>query len=179
MSAIEYSIANLRDFPQFVPELARWHHSEWLKGYADLARRQTISDKDVSKDIHERELNLHSHFGEAPVPSTFIAVCDKATNGSAKPEVIGSVSIVYYKFSHHRVPSEWLTNLYVLDAFRKQGIGEKLLEFMSDFAAENKIEQLKLYTKDKENFYRKRNWAFSHKGLVQGSAVTVLEKRFY
>ena len=158
--------------------MASWHHSEWLRGYAGGAREKCLSSKEIASDVHEREHNLRTHFGSAAVPSTFIALSNNSSNGDAQLSVIGSASIVYYKFSHHRIPSEWLTNLYVLEEYRQQGIGQQLLEFMSDFAAENKIQHLKLYTKDKADYYQKRDWDFSHKGLVQGSSVSVLEKWF-
>ncbi|SMF20652.1 Acetyltransferases [Alteromonadaceae bacterium Bs31] len=178
MTVDHIEIENLRDHPQFVPVLASWHHSEWLKGYAGSTREQRQPDRQHGQDMQEREQALRSHFSVGPVPSTFIALLNNSENGSTERKVIGSVSIVHYKFSHHRMPSEWLTNLYVLEEYRQQGIGQQLLDYISEFAADNQILHLKLYTKDKEAYYRKRDWIFSHKGLVQGGSVSVLEKWF-
>jgi len=169
MDTIE--IANLREYPQFVPVLARWHHWEWLRGYGDGTRNSVPENGDIAADLREREHNLRTHFGPGAVPTTFVALTRES---ELRP--VGSVSIVYYRFTNHRLPSEWLTNLYVLKQYRKQGIGEHLLDYVAEYATEHSINHLKLYTRDREEFYRKRDWRFSHKGLVQGSSVSVLEK---
>ncbi|WP_075184979.1 GNAT family N-acetyltransferase [Teredinibacter haidensis] len=168
-------IANLRDYPELVSTVATWHHNEWLHSYRVSGKESLLIHRDIAEDIREREHNLRTHFSEAAVPSTFIALAvDENTGGKT---VIGSVSVVYYQFSKQRKPNEWITNLFVVEAYRNKGIGQQLLEFIHQFAAESGIAHLKLYTRDKEEFYRKRDWQFSHKGLVQGNSVSVLEKR--
>ena len=173
VTCITAEISNLREFPRFVALVAEWHHQEWLRSYRIAGKPQALVKRDISEDVREREHNLRTHFDDNSVPSTFVALVTE--NGTKK--VIGSVSIVYYQFSKQRKPTEWVTNLFVLEEYRNQGVGQQLLEFIHRFATENNIRHLKLYTRDKEAFYRKRNWDFSHKGLVQGNAVSVLERR--
>lgn len=172
MDSWSYSIANLRDHPQRVNEIADWHHREWLRGYKASQRRLDCSERDLAHDVRERAHNLRSHFCAAPVPSTFIALGDI----SGLQYAIGSVSIVYYQFSKHRKPSEWLTNLYVQEGWRGRGIGQALMDHLLAYAGSNHIGQVRLYTRDHESYYRKRNWEFCHRGLVQGSSVSVLSK---
>jgi len=170
-----FEIANLRDYPEHVSEVAAWHHGEWLQGYRMAGKHALLIELDKTADLREREHNLRTHFNAPAVPSTFIALAE--TNAPTQKQVIGSVSIVYYQFSKQRQASEWITNLYVVEAFRNNGIGEQLLEAIHQYAAQNAIENLKLYTRDKEAYYLKRDWAFSHEGLVQGNRVSVLHKR--
>jgi len=168
-------IANLRDYPHWVGTVASWHHQEWLSGYDKRnSKAINIGDRDTSRDIREREHSLRTHFSDVAVPSTFVALI-RAT-ADDEPLAIGSVSIVYYQFSKHRQPSEWVTNLYVREAFRRGGVGQQLLAFIHKFAVESDIDQLRLYTRDKEAYYRKRHWEFSHKGVVQGNSVSVLRR---
>lgn len=166
-------IANLRDYPQWVSQVALWHHTEWLAGYQSN-RRISHDDRDISDDIREREHNLRSHLGRDVVPTTFIAVASH----DEYEQAVGSVSVVHYKFSRERAPSDWLTNLYVIPEFRRRGVGQRLLTAMEDYARGHRIGLLKLYTRDLENYYRQRGWHYSHTGLVQGHSVAVLEKRF-
>lgn len=172
MESRSYSIVNLRDYPQWVNEIADWHHREWLRGYNTSRHRHDCSEKDLAHDIREREHNLRGHFCADPVPNTFIAL----TEEPGQQHAIGSVSIVYYQFSRHRKPSEWLTNLYVEEGWRGRGVGQALMDCLLAYAGRHHIGQVRLYTRDHEPYYRKRNWAFCYRGLVQGCSVSVLSK---
>jgi len=165
-----YAIDNLREHPEWVGEIASWHHQEWLKGYTSSHRLESLSSGDLAGDVREREHNLRSHFSSNTVPTTFVAYTDSVV----MPQAIGSVSIVYYQFSKHRKPSEWITNLYVCEAWRCRGVGEALLNKVLNYAQSHQITQVRLYTRDKEDYYLKRNWQLCHKGVVQGNAVSVL-----
>lgn len=172
MEKSSYTISHLREHPEWVSEIASWHHREWLKGYNESHRLEPFRAQDFADDVREREHNLRSHLSGTTVPATFVAYTDTGI----REQAIGSISVVYYQFSKHRKPSEWITNLFVLEEWRCRGVGEALLNTILHYAQCHNISQLRLYTRDKEDYYRKRNWEFCHTGLVQGNTVSVLTR---
>ncbi|WP_188152386.1 GNAT family N-acetyltransferase [Teredinibacter waterburyi] len=165
MSAIE--IHDLRDFPQWLSAVAEWHHHEWLQGCGGRAI-------DSAGALAKRIKLLQEHTDDQLIPRTFLAIA-KTDDGEKLP--VGSVSIVYYHFTSQSTPGEWLTNLYVDEHYRCAGVGQQLLIHAEQFAATAGIGLLRLYTRDQDSFYSKRNWRFSHQGRVQGSVVSVFDKR--
>jgi len=165
MSAIE--IHDLRDFPQWLPAVAAWHHQEWLQGCQDR-------EVDSAGALAKRIKLLQEHTDDELIPRTFLAV---ATTGQGEALPVGSVSIVYYHFTSQSTPGEWLTNLYVDESYRGGGVGQQLLMHAEQFAATAGIGLLRLYTRDQDSFYSKRDWRFSHQGRVQGAVVSVFDKR--
>ena len=162
--AQSYEIADLRTNPKWIPVVASWHHSEWLKG-AD-SKSTTSTATYVGRDASERIAKLHEHVSVQAIPSTFIAHQDGLP--------IGSISLVNFQFTKGHQASEWLTNFFVIEGSRSQGVGSQLLNRLMLHATQNGIQRMFLYTKDKQDFYTKRGWVFSHQGLVQGATVKVL-----
>lgn len=168
---MQFEIVDLRRCPEHVSELALWHHEEWLRGREQQEDQGAeLNGFVVGQDIREREHSLRSHLGDGQVPTSFIARCQAGA--------IGSVSIVSYQFSREQYPKQWLTNLYVLEAYRRQGVGEALLLQAVAFAKDIGLKEMYLYTRDQSLYYQKRGWQFSHQGLVQGQAVDVLSISF-
>ncbi|WP_018275800.1 GNAT family N-acetyltransferase [Teredinibacter turnerae] len=166
-------ISHLREFPQWVKTVAGWHHQEWLRSFR--AGGERTSREEVGADIREREHNLRAHFDIDPIPATFIAHLPSVAEEARVP--VGSVSLVFYQFTKSRKPSEWVTNLFVEPEHRCRGVGQQLLNYIETYAEGHGLVQLRLYTRDKAAYYQKRDWTFTHNGLVQGNAVSVLEKR--
>ncbi|TVZ37823.1 acetyltransferase (GNAT) family protein [Alteromonadaceae bacterium 2753L.S.0a.02] len=170
-------ISHLREHPEWVSQVAVWHHREWLRGFREGQLHKPGFER--GEDIREREHNLRSHFGAEAVPATYIAHIPNAEPNALLGDTripIGSVSLVAYQFTQGRKPSEWVTNLYVEPEYRKKGIGQQLLAFIEDYALQHQLDLLRLYTRDKAEYYTKRNWTFKHNGMVQGNAVAVFEK---
>lgn len=51
-----------------------------------------------------------------------------------------------------------LSGLYVIEKYRNQGIGSKLINFSTFYCKNLRIKTLYLETVDKENYYMKRGW---------------------
>lgn len=155
-------ISNLREFAHWVPTVSRWHHEEWFKASGLPADDPTIEEKYL-----EREAALRDHLADKTLPVTFVA------HNGGNP--IGTVSLVYYTFKDNQAPREWLSNLYVVPEYRCSGIASELLDVALNYARDLRLQRLYLYTRDQENFYKKRNWRFLMYGKVQQQRVSVLD----
>lgn len=165
------AIANLSDNPEWLDQVADWHHGEWLR-HKPARLNKGVNQEDSEKEDQQQKLKrrhvLQAHFGDAAIPSTFVALIDD--------EPVGSVSVVYYQFSRNQAKSPWLTNVYVRPEFRSRGIAEKLLVHVCDYAKRSGLSSLKLYTYDQENYYLNRGWLKLRTGHLQKRPVSILEK---
>lgn len=161
MNTTSFNIIELKDKPEWLPQIAQWHHLEWL------ATHPGFSQEEAEKRLEERKRSLQKHLNADAMPTTFIAHQDD------KP--LGTVSLVYYQFSEAQKASEWLTNLYVDESERGQGIATALLRCAIKFAQAQKLPRLLLYTRNHVNFYRKRSWRSINRGIVQGEQVEIMD----
>ncbi len=156
-------IADLRFYPQFLDDVVEWHHAEWLR-HADIG---SMDDSDVADALAHRSSSMLQHLSADPVPSTFIALMDGCP--------VGSVSLIYYRMSVEpdRV---WLTNLFVVPRYRKNGIGSRLVSYAEDFTAQLDIPDLYLYTFDSRVFYQQRDWIFQNSAKLRDYKIDILRK---
>jgi GNAT superfamily N-acetyltransferase len=160
------AINNLREHKTWLPLIAIWHHNEWLRTYDGMEKRQH-SPESVAHNLVERKRSLSKHLGDDILPTTFVA--------SLGDRPLGTVSLVYYQLDQSSEPTEWLTNLYVIPKFRQMGIASKLLRTAIDYANANKLSRLLLYTADRADFYKKRQWRSINRGIVQGQKVEIMD----
>ena len=162
---VHLRISNLAEFPELVPILAQWHHEEWLKD------RELAPDFDKNQSLEKRASVLRSHFVKESLPRSFVAMY------YGRP--IATVSLVYFGFTPEvEKRSLWLTNLYVEPELRGVGLGALMLDYAWDYAQkyEHSLEKVMLYTRDKQDFYRKHGWQNAGSGRVQGQDVFILSK---
>lgn len=157
-----FRICTISDVPEFIPVLANWHHDEWLKG----AQKPKAGDA-APERIEDRIKNLEAHCTPDAIPVSFVICC--------QDEPVGSVSIVSYSFVKPMSSSRrWLTNLFVAPEFRRRGLATALLGHAEQYAFEQGIRILYLYTRDQSHFYQSRAWKKLGEGRVQGSEVDIL-----
>lgn len=156
-----FDIAELKDHPEWLPQIAQWHHLEWLTSHPGF------SQDAAAKRLEERKQSLQKHLHSDALPTTFVAHVNN--------EPVGTVSLVYYQFSESQKASEWLTNLYVSETERGQGVASTLLRCAIQFAQSKKIPRLLLYTSNQVDFYRKRSWRSINRGIVQGEQVEIMD----
>ena len=147
-------ITDLREAPEHLEKLAAWHHAQWSHLYPG----QTLG---------ERTKTMQSHLSHKPVPSTFIAI---------DQEPVGSASIIESDMETHPELTPWLASVYVDEPYRNQGIGNALVEHVVDFAANNMIDRLYLFTPDRQAFYRHLGWHYLGSENYHGEDVTIMYK---
>ena len=149
-------IAYLADYPDFVPVLAQWHHEEWHH----LTPWENLS---------QCEARLRREAQPGGIPTILIAVAD----GNLK----GSASIVLHDMKGREDLSPWLAGVYVAPAYRRQGIGARLVQAVVEEARKQRVPRLYLYTTGKENerFYARMGWSVKERVDYLGKQRVIME----
>lgn len=146
--------------PDFFAQVAQWHHQE--------CERQGLKSS-----IALRQQRLVLHVQENAIPKTLIALRDS--------QLVGCASLVNYTYrSSERMPKVtspspvWLSNLFVLEEFRYQGIGNSLIDAAKNYAQNLALEELWLSATDYTDYYQKRGWEIVRRTRLGGRQVNVM-----
>jgi len=131
---IEY----LADHLAFADDVATWIYNAFIKDVRDdLSYEQVLL---AAKDCHKSQL-----------PIRLIAIIDGAC--------VGTVSIMQNDLKC-RDYTPWLAALYVDEPFRKNGIGEALIDSVKRIVKDLGYHEVYLRTEHASDYYRKLGWAF-------------------
>jgi predicted N-acetyltransferase YhbS len=144
----------LRERPQAIEQLARWHFAQW-------------GSLNPTSTIERRVERLQGHLTPGRVPQTFVAV-----EGDA---LLGSASLVAADLPSRSDLSPWLASVYVDPPHRNQGIGAALVNRVAEEARLLGLPMLYLFTPDRAAFYAKLGWQFVEEADWNGTVVTVME----
>ena len=146
--------------PQYFAQVAQWHHQE--------CERQGLKS---TLALRQQRLVLHVRGGL--IPKTLIAL-----SGS---QLLGCVSLVDYTYrSSERMPKVatdtpvWLSNLYVSETHRHQGLGNRLIEAAKAYGRELGLSELWLSATDYTDYYQKRGWHIERRTRLGGRPVNVM-----
>ncbi|HEY8938745.1 MAG TPA: GNAT family N-acetyltransferase [Cellvibrio sp.] len=158
--ALAPDIFVLEQKPEFFAQVAHWHHQE--------CERQGLKS---SLSLRQQRLVLHVQ--QNPLPKTLIALRGK--------QLLGCVSLVNYTYrSSERMPKVasdspvWLSNLFVLDQYRHQGIGTALIDAAKNYAQDLGLTELWLSATDYTDYYQKRDWEIVRRTRLGGRQVNVM-----
>lgn len=156
MSAI-VQIQYLADVPQHIPVLAQWTQEAWGKYDPTLNIKDTIA-------------SLNAKLNKDKVPLTFVAISDNKPVGmiSLKPEI---------KVKGYNDHDLWLGSFWVIDEYRDQGIGTKLLEKVYAKARELGYTKISLFASDPKSpeWYGQRGWKQFATDTYQDHKVVLME----
>ena len=147
-------ILDLRECPQHLEQLARWHHAEW-------------SYLSPDKSFEERLAGMQVYLNDDFMPTTWVAVNDDG-------EVLGSAATRAYDMDTHMHLSPWLASVFVSPDHRKQGIGSALVRQVMAACKADGIETLYLFTPDQAPLYAKIGWQIMEEYDYHGNPVTVM-----
>jgi N-acetylglutamate synthase-like GNAT family acetyltransferase len=150
----------LESKPEFFAQVAQWHHQE--------CERQGLKST-----LALRQQRLVLHMRDDLIPKTLIAL-----HGD---QLVGCVSLVDYTYrSSERMPKVtsaspvWLSNLFVQEAHRYQGIGNSLIEATKAYARTLGLEELWLSATDYTEYYQDRGWEIVRRTKLGGRQVNVM-----
>lgn len=155
MEGGSFHIVELREAPEAVPQLARWHHAEWAH----------INRGDTRERRAER---LRRQVRSAGLPQTWVAM--------AEEEVLGSASLVRSDMDTHPEWTPWLASVYVAEKNRGSGIGTALVRRVVEEAKVRGFTTLYLFTPDRPGFYERLDWARVGEESYRGERVTVMRR---
>src|SRR5688500_1651111 len=101
-------IVFLVDYPQHVPTVAAWVYQQWLS-------------QEPGSSLEQVAATFRTHLQRDAIPLTLLAL-------DAEQTAIGTASIYRQDMSTRPHLSPWLAAVYVLPAYRDQGIGTRLVE---------------------------------------------------
>jgi predicted N-acetyltransferase YhbS len=143
----------LADRPEFIPQLAEWHH------YAFGYLRPDFS-------VADRVAMLKERCGRREPPITFVA--------SAGDELLGSAMLVARDMDTHPHFFPWLAGVFVSPAHRRRGVGRALSEHVTREARLLGFSTLYLYTPSAEGFYARFDWSAVERAHYRGTDVTIM-----
>lgn len=160
------SIKPLAYAPEFFAQVAAWHHQE--------CERQGLKS---SLELRQQRLQLHIQ--NKPAPQTLVAI--------AEGEVIGCVSLVNYTFRADNsvlIPRNtspviaplWLSNLFVCETYREQGVGTLLIDAALHYARSLELSELWLSAAEFTGFYQKRGWEITRRTRLGGRVVNIMKR---
>lgn len=157
-----WAIADLVEHPEWLEPITEWQYAEWLR----LSDAAALSQTELSKALHERQLLMRAHLTGDFIPKTFVAHADGLP--------VGSVSLVRYATDPEA--KVWLTNLYVQPAWRYQGLGAAMLARGEAAARHLEVRELWLCSFDTADYYLKYGWHWERTAELRGLPVEVLHK---
>lgn len=146
-------IIDLRDAPEYIAQLARWHHAEW--GY--LNPDKTLADYTAS---------MNDYLDAQAIPTMLIAV--------ANGELLGSSSLIACDMDTRPELGPWLANVYVRADQRGRGLGGKLVKAIMALGGQLALSQLYLFTPDQDSFYRRLGWSPLERESFKGTDVSIM-----
>ncbi len=156
----EIKIQLLEHLPEHFAQVAAWHHQE--------CERQGLQST-----IATRQQRLLLHVQHNAIPKTIIASHGK--------KIVGCVSLVNYHYQTDNsvfIPVNsapiWLSNLFVADEKRHQGLGNLLIEAAKKYAQDFGAVELWLSAAEFTDYYQKRGWEIVRKTRLGGRSVNVM-----
>jgi N-acetylglutamate synthase-like GNAT family acetyltransferase len=146
-------IIDLKEKPENIDTLARWHHEEWA--YLN-----------PNGSIEQRKEKMQNYLDNTLIPSTYV--------GEKGGKLVGSAAIVAQDMDTHPELSPWLASVFVDPVQRNQGFGAMLVNHITEKAKADNIKTLYLFTPDKESFYTKLGWSALAKEKYRGYSVTIM-----
>jgi len=146
--------------PEFFAQVAAWHHHE--------CERQGLKST-----LALRQQRLQLHIQREDIPQTLVAV--------AGQQLLGCVSLVSYHLlannddsSARQLAPIWLTNLFVHQDSREQGLGTLLVNAAVRYASTLDMTEIWLSAAEFTPFYQKRGWEIMRHARLGGRQVNIM-----
>ena len=158
MHFLRVTVEYLADRYEFIPIVARWHHTEW----GHLRPGETVED---------RAVRVERDCGHREVPTTFVAL--------AGDQCLGSASLVACDMDTRPTLTPWLSGVFVAPEHRRRGIGAALVERVVQEAQALGKPRLYLYTPGSGALYLRLGWWVAertfYRALWGEQEITIME----
>ena len=147
-------IKNLKEHPEYIPTLAKWHHDQWI-------------DLNPGGSIEQRISRYASQLDSDDLPKMFLAVSGNI--------LLGSASLVPHDMETRMDLTPWLASLYVAAEHRGQGIGSALVRHVVQQADSRGFKTLHLFTLDQQSLYASLGWSTLERTEFHGADVEIMK----
>lgn len=157
----------LHQHPEFFDTILLWLHDEWCRTRAD---HLPVNSREQARALELRKAKLRVHLQRSQqLPLSLVAAQDQYG-------VVGVVSLIYTNKDDVLAHTGWLSNLYVVPAFRRRGVASGLIEQLEQCAQAIALRDLKLLTTQAEDYYRQRGWQVERRVQREGQRFSQLSK---
>ncbi|SDM27338.1 Acetyltransferase (GNAT) family protein [Modicisalibacter muralis] len=156
MTDILTTIVPLTPASPHLETVATWQHEAW--GHLNTAL-----------SFEGRCDEVRSECGQGGVPQVFVAM--------AGDRPVGTASLTVDDMESRPELTPWLASVFVLPAWRGQGIASRLVRRVEQEAHEAGIETLYLYTPDQQALYRRLGWVEREGMSYRGEDVSVMMRQ--
>jgi GNAT superfamily N-acetyltransferase len=151
---MQFEIDYLAARPEFIPQVAAWHHEEW----AYLRPGDTIE---------ARTQRLCAELGFRQIPTTVVAFWGQ--------QVFGSAQLIAHDMDTRMDLTPWLAGVYTAAEYRHRGIASALIGRIIEEARALGVGKFYLYTPSAERLYAKLGWTTLEKTRYKNTDVTIME----
>lgn len=148
-------ISYLDDHPEYLPQLVKWAFEAW-------------GQYNPSSSLEKAQEKFKAHLNKTRLPLTYIAFKDNLPAGMCSLRMNDGI---------RQDLAPWLGSLYVEPSMRRQGIGEKLIQVVTEKAHSMGYSKLYLLTFEKalSHWYQKLKWQVIGADELSGHPVSILE----
>ena len=117
---------------------------------------------------------LHNRYDEADLTTLRLAwfACNDADEPLGVAMLVGNGEVE--QNDEPEFPGPWFAGLVVDPAFRKQGVGAALLDFVTNQARNYGFRRLRLVTEHEVAFYERRGWTSERQVMLNSVPNTVM-----
>ena len=101
-----------------------------------------------------------------------MTIIAKSENG----DLLGFAGIVDYDMETNKDLTPWLSGVFVLNEYRRNGIGGQIVKRLEQIASDLGFKKLYLFTLDKESFYLNLSWTKLKDDYYFDTKVTIMIK---
>jgi predicted N-acetyltransferase YhbS len=146
-------IAYLADYPQFIPVVAAWQHTEW--GHLN-----------PGDSVQSRIERLGQHTGRPGIPTTLVALENET--------ILGSAGLVENDLRTHPELTPFLASVYVAPEHRRRGVASALVRQVITAVQQLEIPTCYLITPDQQRLYARLGWSAQQNVVYRGEVVTLM-----
>ncbi|GHT94348.1 N-acetyltransferase [Alphaproteobacteria bacterium] len=159
MTTMANSIDYLANHQDLIPIVARWYFDAWRKYTEDPSIIERIQTKLLGR-LNTDKLDICFLYFQ-------------------NDELIGTISLAEKDIPNNESFTPCLSNLFVIEKYRRQKIGENLVEYAKRQAKNFGFEKLYLYTTDKtvHFWYEKLGWKIIKEDVMNGFVIKIMEMK--
>lgn len=152
-------IAHLSHFPKLIDVCAGWNHATW--------------GAVTGKSLEDYKKTYQANLNDNKLPMTVVALDEN--------QPVGMASLCpkdgCYTYSPFPDVTPWLVSLYVDPNKRKQGIGEKLIDFLKGEARKLGYDAMYLLAYDPKlpRWYEHLGWQYFGEDVLDGAPIILMK----
>ena len=154
----QMSIVPLSKAAQFANDAAQWHYDEWGHMYEPSMKAEFFSDMQRCADN-----------GGSNIPQAWLALY--------QGKMIATVCVLESDLDSYKHLTPWLMNVLVSPDYRGHGIASMMVTDVLQWAKQQSIKTLYMYTEDQQSLYQRLGFATFDETGINGHPITLMKQQ--